>query len=71
MITNKQLEIPAFARHLKEFRDSSRGPILERRGEKFRYQYKFIDPLMEPYVVMKGLADKLITDDQIQHLYVA
>lgn len=60
-ITSTNYGIPAFARHLQAFCDESRGPILERRGR----QYRFIKPLMEPYIVLRGLADNLITEDQL------
>jgi hypothetical protein len=62
-ITGKKYEIPAFARHLKDFSDESRGPILERDKRR----YRFIKPLMEPYVVLRGLADGLIKETQLTH----
>ena len=62
-ITGKKYEIPAFARHLKDFSSSLRGPILER--EKRRY--RFVKPLMEPYVILRGLADGLIREEQLTH----
>jgi hypothetical protein len=64
LITGKQyFDIPAFGRHLKAFCSNSRGPILERRGK----QYRFIKPLMEPYVILRGLADGLINEGQLSH----
>ena len=67
MITNEQYEIPAFSRHLKAFRGDSRGPILERRGERRKYRFRFTEPLMEPYVILRGLTDGLITEEQLNH----
>jgi hypothetical protein len=64
-ITNKKYEMPAFARHLTAFRDPLRGPILERRGTPRTYRFRFTQPLMAPYVVLRGLADGLITEDQL------
>jgi len=64
-ITGRRIEIPAFARHLKEFCGKSRGPILERKGQTRRFQYRFVNPLMEPFVVMKGFADGLLTEKQL------
>lgn len=61
-ITGKNYDIPAFAQHLKEFCEKERGPILKRTGYPRRYRFRFINPLMEPYVIMKGVADKLIAD---------
>jgi len=55
-ITGKKYELPNFAQHLAEFVDEKRGRILQREG-KTRYWYRFADPLMQPYVIMRGLQD--------------
>jgi len=62
-IMKKRFDIPAFARHLKDFCKDDRGPILERKGFPRRYRYRFVDPLMEPFIVMKGIKSGLITAD--------
>ena len=62
LITGKPLEIPAFAQHLKDFAET-RGPILERDGRRYRFR----KPLMGPYVILRGLADKLIVESQLSH----
>lgn len=67
LITSKSYNIPAFAKHLKAFCEPSRGNILERRGPPKRVQYRFVKPLMEPYVVLRGLADELINEKQLSH----
>lgn len=54
--------IQQFAQHLKDFCES-RGPILERDGRR----YRFIKPLMGPYVTLRGLADGLIKESQLNH----
>jgi hypothetical protein len=61
IITSKDYGIPAFARHLKVFCSPPRGTILERRGR----QYRFMKPLMGPYVILRGLADGLIVEEQL------
>lgn len=61
LITNKPYKIPAFARHLKLFCEEARGPILQRRGKP----YRFIRPIMEPYVILRGLADEIISEAQL------
>jgi len=62
IITGKRLSIPAFSQHLKDFA-TSRGPILEREGRR----YRFLKPLMGPYVILRGLADGLIQESQLSH----
>jgi Cdc6-like AAA superfamily ATPase len=59
-IVGKSYDIPAFAQHLKDFRLAKRGPILQRTGFPRRYRYRFENPLMEPFVVMKGINRGLI-----------
>jgi len=66
-IMAKEYRVPAFARHLKEFCQESHGPVLDRRGPPRKIQYRFVTPLMEPYVILRGLADRLITETQLTH----
>jgi|SRR5579863_243980 len=54
--------IQQFARHLKDFSED-RGPVLERDEDERRY--RFIKPLMGPYVILRGLADGLIKDSRL------
>ena len=61
IITNRSHGIPNFARHLKELSSQERGDLLYRTGHKRQIRYRFKSPLMRPYVVMRGLADDLIT----------
>jgi AAA domain len=63
LIMGKQYGIPAFAKHLKLFCEDSRGPILQRKGKP----YRFVRPIMEPYVILRGLADAMITEAQLSH----
>jgi len=63
-ITKGSYEIQAYITHLDKF-SQSRGPVLRKGGMKRRFQYKFAEPLMQPYVLMKGLSDGLITEEQL------
>jgi len=59
-ITKKDYEIAAFARHLKDFGLAKRGPVLKKIGSRGRFRYRFINPSMQPFVIMKGLSEGLI-----------
>lgn len=48
---------------MNAFCDAQRRRVLERFGEPRNQRYRFSDPLMPPFVVVKGLADGLISDD--------
>lgn len=54
---------PDFLHHLKRFA----GPpswILETRGDGRRARYRFHNPLMKPFVLMKGVRDRRLTLEQ-------
>lgn len=59
-ILKKDYEIAAFAQHLKQFCSPERGPVLKQVGFPRRYKYRFVNPLLEPYTIMKGLAKGMI-----------
>ena len=56
-IMGRPYEIPSFARHLTSFCQPKRGTVLRREGQKHRYRYRFRDPLMQPFVIMKGIVE--------------
>ena len=64
MIMKENYDIPRFAGHLNSF-SSDRGPVLQKTGMVRKYRYRFSNPLLQPYIIMSGLRDGLITDDQL------
>src|SRR5262249_25028226 len=60
-------KIEAFVRHLHAFSENDRGPVLERkiRGTR-RPRFRFINPLLQPYVLLHGVNDGLITDQDLE-----
>jgi Cdc6-like AAA superfamily ATPase len=55
-ITGKQ-PTGSFAQHLDELTEPERGPVLQKRGAPRRFRYRFVNPLLQPYVVMRGLSE--------------
>jgi energy-coupling factor transporter ATP-binding protein EcfA2 len=47
--------------HLGKLTTTSRGPLLERIGPERRYRYRFVAPLMRPFVLMKSISDGLVS----------
>jgi hypothetical protein len=64
-VLKKPAKIEAYIRHLDKFAQPERGPVLKKEGQKRRFQYSFVEPMMQPYVLMKGLADKKITEQDL------
>jgi Cdc6-like AAA superfamily ATPase len=68
-ITKKEYDIPNFSQHLDKFSsDESRGPVLERWGASRRFRFRFINPLLRPFIIMKGLRDNMISGELIGRL---
>jgi Cdc6-like AAA superfamily ATPase len=56
------VEISKFNRHLNAFTDAGRGRVLEKTGEPRSWFYRFTDPVLQPFVILRGLAAKTIDE---------
>jgi hypothetical protein len=54
-ITGRTYNIPGYAKHLAEFSEIKRGNIIIKSGQRKLYRYKFSDPLMQPFIIMRGI----------------
>ena len=68
MIMGKPYAIPAFARHLNAFTTQARGSVLQKRGEQNRYFYRFVNPLLQPFIILMGLANDHVDEERIEKL---
>lgn len=68
-LTGQDYDIPNYAQHLEKFSsDESRGPALEKWGSHRRFKYRFRNPLIKPYVIMKALQDGSLANDLLSHI---
>jgi Cdc6-like AAA superfamily ATPase len=56
-ITGREHPTASFSQHLDELAQPDRGPVLQKRGVPRRFRYRFVNPLLQPYVVMRGLSE--------------
>ena len=56
-ITGREVPTASFSQHLDELAGDDRGPVLQKRGVPRRFRYRFVNPLLQPYVVMRGLSE--------------
>jgi hypothetical protein len=70
LIMSKRYDIPAFSRHLNDFCEDIRGPVLQKAGSARRFRFRFINPLMQPFVIIHGLAKGLLSDDVLTAMTV-
>lgn len=61
-ILKRQVRIDAFQQHLLKFLEKDRGGVLVRRGKERAYKFRFRDPMMQPYVIMRGIEDDIIPE---------
>jgi Cdc6-like AAA superfamily ATPase len=59
-IMKKPYTTEMFGQHLKKLNEAERGKVLELDGTPRRFRYRFEEPLMQPYVILRGLKDGLL-----------
>lgn len=67
-VTGEKKQHAHFQRHLGEFITERRGRVLERRGIPRKYRYRFSDPMMQPYVIIKGIRDGMVSSEAKRRL---
>jgi Cdc6-like AAA superfamily ATPase len=67
-IMGERREIGSFAKHLNKFTEPSRGCVLQKTGQPRRFFYRFENPLLQPFVILNGLAQSLIEESLLIEL---
>lgn len=67
-IMGKRYDIPAFAPHLHTFCSEERGGILQKTGTPRRFKFRFQNPLIQPFVIMRGIEQELIDESFLDKL---
>ena len=57
------VELSRYLRYLSEFTGNGRSEVLQREGQPWRKRYRFTDPLLATFVILKGLEDGLVNAD--------
>lgn len=65
-IAGKQYAAAAFARHLDELAGPDRGNLLQKRSGLGNARYRFENPLLQPYVLMRGLAEGTVAPELLR-----
>jgi len=60
VLDRENVTIATFQKHITDFCESSRGPILERSGVSRAYKYRFLDPLLPPFIFMTAMSAGVI-----------
>ena len=68
ILKRENVIIATFQKHLNEFCEKERGPVLERSGVPRAYKYRFHDPMMPPYIFMTAVASGALSSDAVNRL---
>ncbi len=62
-VTGEEYTSDRFSGHLKQFCEVNRGAVLKKTGGEYRWRYQFRNPLLQPFVLMKGLDAGLVSKE--------
>ena len=64
-MTDERYEMATFSRHLHDFCDERRASILRRTGDKHHFRFRFTHPLLQPFVILKGIAQGKVREEMM------
>lgn len=62
-IMQKPMKGPAFSFHLNELCGAERGAILAKSGSRSHYRFRFVQPIIQPFITMKSLSTGVMDND--------
>ncbi len=62
-VLGRDYKVESFARHLHSFCKDERGPMLMLANLPGRARFRFANPLLEPFVLLKGFSDRILTHE--------
>jgi Cdc6-like AAA superfamily ATPase len=65
-IMGKYYDIPTFSPHLNALSEKPRGEMLQKIGTTRKFRFRFRSPLLQPYVIMRGLADARLSVETLE-----
>jgi hypothetical protein len=65
-IMGRRFYVPNFSRHLFDFCDERRGAVLQKVGLPRRFRFRFLDPMMQPFVILHGLSTGELTKELLE-----
>jgi Cdc6-like AAA superfamily ATPase len=62
-ILGRPMTIAQYQNHLGDWHTDKRGRILQRTGDSRSFRFRFAEPTMQPYVLMKGIAGGMANEE--------
>ena len=60
-ILGRDVALADFQKHLDAFITTDRAEVLVRRGTAKRFRYRFREPIMQPFTIMRGIKEQVIS----------
>ena len=60
-IIGRDMLTGAYQSHLAKFCETERGPILKKSGKRRSYKWRFVNPQVIPYIILRGKEAGLVT----------
>lgn len=68
LVLDRACDVQTFSRHLNAFCSEERGRVLEKIGEPRSYRFRFTNPLLQPFVILRGIYDGLINETAVERI---
>ena len=65
VVTGQRYGASAYQAHLSRFCEPERGPVLECSGVRRNYRWRFLNPQLIPYVILRGISDGVIGSSEV------
>jgi Cdc6-like AAA superfamily ATPase len=65
-IMGREYDVPNYSRHLHDFCEDRHGPILRKKGEPRRIRFRFVDPMMQPFVIIHDYSIGALTNELLE-----
>lgn len=62
----KNYQAATFALHMNALCMPERGSVLQKFGTPRNYRYRFTDPMLQPYVILKALSEGVLDDESAE-----
>jgi hypothetical protein len=70
-IMGRAMKAPAFSFHLNELCNPERGSILAKTGSRSHYRFRFVQPMIQPFITMKSLSLGIIQEGTLARFSIA
>lgn len=68
LLNRDMAPVSLFGAHLKNLCEPDRGKILEQTGSERKYRCRFVEPMMQPFILMQALRSNRISRQQVNDL---